>query len=67
LSDINDDEIETEIKGMCVKKGMGVDNIPPKIIKWAPELFAPILSKIFNKCLICQHPSVVFFIILSVL
>ena len=36
---------------MCVKKDMGADNIPPKIIKWAPELFAPILSKIFNKCI----------------
>ena len=30
---------------------MGYDNIPPKIIKWAPHLFGPILLSIFNKCL----------------
>ena len=30
---------------------MGFDNIPPKILKWAPRLFAPILLVIFNKCL----------------
>ena len=29
----------------------GYDDIPPKIIKWAPHLFAPILKEIFNKCI----------------
>ena len=44
-------EILKEIKKMCVKKAMGLDEIAPKIIKWAPELFAPILLVIFNKCI----------------
>ena len=30
---------------------MGIDNIPPKIIKWAPHIFTPILKVIFDKCL----------------
>ena len=30
---------------------MGYDRIPPKIIKWAPDLFAPIHMNIFNKCI----------------
>ena len=28
---------------------------PPKIIKWAPHLFAPILKEIFNKCIESGH------------
>ena len=44
-------EILDEIRNICERKAMGFDNIPPKIIKWAPELFAPILQTIFNKCL----------------
>ena len=51
LSDITLDEIIDEINSICVNKGMGYDNIPPKIIKWAPHLFGPILLSIFNKCL----------------
>ena len=30
---------------------MGHDEIPPKIIKWAPYLFSPILKSIFNQCI----------------
>ena len=44
-------EILEEIRNICEKKAMGFDNIPPKIIKWAPEIFASILQTIFNKCL----------------
>ena len=29
----------------------GNDGVPPKVIKWAPHLFGPILLIIFNKCL----------------
>ena len=32
LSDITLDEIVDEINAICVNKGMGYDNIPPKII-----------------------------------
>ena len=55
FKDIEIDEILKEIRDICEKKGMGFDNIPPKIIKWAPELFAPILQIIFNKCLSIGH------------
>ena len=51
LSDITLGEIIDEINSICVNRGMGYDNIPPKIIKWAPHLFGPILLSIFNKCL----------------
>ena len=51
LCDVELHEILEEIVGICVTKGMGFDNIPPKIIKWAPHLFAPILLVLYNKCL----------------
>ena len=51
LHDITLDEVIDEINLICDKKGMGFDNIPPKIIKWAPHLFSPILMCIFNKCI----------------
>ena len=51
-------EILEEIKQISVKKAMGFDEIAPKIIKWAPELFAPILLVIFNKCIeLGYYPS----------
>ena len=33
------------------KKATGYDEIAPKILKWAAELFAPLLLTIFNKCI----------------
>ena len=51
LNNITLDEIIELIKAICPKKAMGFDGIPPKIIKWAPEVFAPILLVIFNKCI----------------
>ena len=51
LHDITLDEILELIKLICPKKAMGYDGIPPKIIKWAPHLFSPILLVIFNKCI----------------
>ena len=51
LRNITLDEIIEEIKRICVRKSMGNDGIPPKVIKWAPHLLAPILLVIFNKCI----------------
>ena len=51
LREISLDEVIDEINGIFEKKGMGFDNIPPKVIKWAPHLFAPILVELFNKCI----------------
>ena len=50
LTDITIDEIIEEILKICTKKAMGYDQIPPKIIKWAPHIFAPILLVVYNKC-----------------
>ena len=44
-------EILDEINKICVRKAMGFDEIAPKVVKWAPEIFAPILLIIFNKCI----------------
>ncbi len=51
LDKIEMHEILEEIQGISDKKAMGHDNIPPKVIKWAPHIFAPILLVIFNKCI----------------
>ena len=55
LKDIELDEIIDEITCLNIKKSMGCDEIPPKIIKWAAQLFAPILQKIFTKCINSGH------------
>ena len=43
LKEITINEIFEEILKICIKKSMGYDNIPPKIIKWASDLLAPLL------------------------
>jgi hypothetical protein len=58
LNFINLFEILDEIKKICVRKAMGFDEIAPKVIKWAPDLYAPILLIIFNKCIdLGYYPS----------
>ena len=51
LRNVDIEEIYEEIVNICPRKAAGYDDIPPKIIKWAPQLFAPILRTIFNKCI----------------
>ena len=48
-------EILEEIAKICSRKSMGHDNIPPKIVKWSAELFAPILLIVFNKSMELGH------------
>ena len=33
-------------------KGLGVDKIPPKLLKWGAHVLIPVLTKLFNKCLL---------------
>ena len=33
-------------------KGAGVYKIPPKLIKWGAHVLIPVLTKLFNKCLL---------------
>ena len=44
-------EILEEIKNICVRKARGYDEIYPKLVKWAADLYAPTLLVIFNKCI----------------
>ena len=51
LKKILESEIERLIQELDVKKSVGVDEIPPKLIKWGSQIFIPILTKLFNKCI----------------
>ena len=55
LRNVDIDEVYEETTALDTKKAMGYDEIPPKIIKWAPHLFAPILQTLFNKCIESGH------------
>ena len=44
-------EVSDLIEKINENKTYGFDTTPPKVIKWAPHLFAPILLVIFNKCI----------------
>ena len=32
-------------------KSVGIDEIPPKVLKWVKFLIVPVLTKIFNACI----------------
>ena len=55
IAEIELSEILEEISSICPNKATGFDGVPPKIIKWAPHLFAPILQVLFNKCIDLGH------------
>ena len=37
---------------MVEGKGLGVDKTPPKIIKWGAPILVPVLTKLFNMCIL---------------
>ena len=49
LSPTSSEEIEREIKNLNTRKSSGADNIGAKALKLCPEIFAKLLSKIYNK------------------
>ena len=51
LKKATEPETRKHIDEADINKAIGIDNIPAKILKWAVELFVPILTKIFNKCI----------------
>ena len=51
LKNIETSEVVEQINALDAKKSTGHDEIPAKIIKWAPQLFAPILKSLYNKCI----------------
>ena len=32
-------------------KSVGIDEVPPKVLIWGAEIFVPIITKLFNKCI----------------
>ena len=44
-------EVGKHFHEINVNKGIGVDENHPKLLKWGQELFVPIITKLFNKCL----------------
>ena len=44
-------EVEKHFHQINVNKGIGVDENHPKLLKWGHELFVPIITKLFNKCI----------------
>ena len=44
-------EVEKETQELDISKAIGVDEISPKILKWSSVLLTPILTKLFNMCI----------------
>ena len=51
LKKIMESEIGRLIQELDTSKSMGIDEIPPKILKWGAEIFIPLLTKLFNMCI----------------
>ena len=49
---VPDSKVENLIKELDDGKSVGIDKIPPKIIKWGAPVLIPILTKLFNKCIL---------------
>jgi len=52
LHHVTEAEVFGLIQDLNPSKSTGYDEVPPKIIKWAASLLSPILSQLFNKCLV---------------
>ena len=51
LKKIIEVEVEKLFQEIDISKAVGIDEIPPKVLKWGAAIFIPILTKIFNKCI----------------
>lgn len=52
LHPITEPEVEKEAQNLDISKTTGTDEISPKILKWSSALLTPILTKLFNMCLL---------------
>ena len=52
LHSIPESKVKKLIEELDESKGVGIDKTPPKVVKWAAPVLVPILTKLFNKCLI---------------
>ena len=51
LQKIMESEIGRLIQELDTNKSVGVDEIPPKVLKWGAKIFIPLLTKLFNMCI----------------
>ena len=51
LQKASESEVGKHFHEININKGVGIDEIPPKLLKWGEEIFIPIITHIFNKCL----------------
>ena len=49
---ITEPEVVKLIMELDTTKSIGIDEISPKLLKWASAVLAPILTRLFNKCLV---------------
>ena len=52
LHTIPESKVATLVKELDEGKGVGIDDTPPKIVKWGAPILIPILTKLFNKCIL---------------
>ena len=49
---ITEPEVRKLIQELDINKSVGIDEIPAKILKWSASILVPILTKLFNKCIL---------------
>jgi len=52
LHHVTEAEVFQLIQNLDPSKSTGYDEVPPKILKWAASILSPVLSQLFNKCLV---------------
>ena len=45
-------EVQKLFQELDINKSVGIDEIPAKILKWSAFILVPILTKLFNKCIL---------------
>ena len=51
INDASETEVGNHVDDLDEGKSVGIDEIPPKVLKWVKFLIVPVLTKIFNACI----------------
>ena len=49
---VSESEVDKLVQELDATKSVGIDGIPPKLLKWSAQILVPILTRLFNKCLV---------------
>ena len=55
LHTIEESNVGKLIEELDEGKGLGVDKTPPKLLKWGASVLVPVLTRLFNKCLLGEY------------